>query len=107
MTKTEYWVERTARGEYRSGGWETHPDIPFEHGDEVVFNPFTKFTNLHPIFCTFIQYHGEDDQIAEIRIPPKQSRRVSRTNQDVSIQECWFREKPGNYLVHCRYLTPQ
>lgn len=107
MTETEYWVEQKAKGSYRDKGWETNTNLPFNKGEAVVFDPFSETGVMYPVFCTFVKYHGEDNQIAEIRVPTERARESHASDKRLTLKRGWFREKAGNYLVHSRYLTPQ
>jgi hypothetical protein len=91
----EVWVERKARGTYRDRSWETSDMVEFNGGDSVKFDPFPQ-SDWIAVFCTFVQYVDEEERIAEIRVPPTSER-----------GHPWFNERPGNYYVHQRYLTPQ
>lgn len=93
---TKAWVENTARGSYRDESWESGRPL-LERGDYVTFDPFREQQNMWPVYCTFIQYHGDELKLAEIRVP--------KCGEDSKFQ--WFTLRPGNYIVHEQYLTPK
>lgn len=95
---TECWWQTTPRSQYRDESWYL-VDTAFTEGDPVVIDPF-RIQNLIPLHCTFVQYHGDDNQIIEVCVPP-------RSDNNIRSLCAWFREEPGNYLFHEKYVTPQ
>lgn len=95
---TECWWQTTPKSQYRDESWNS-VDTDFTEGDPVFIDPF-RAQSLIPIHCTFVQYHGDDNQIVEVYVPPMSA-------ESIGSLYAWFFEEPGNYLFHEKYLTPQ
>jgi len=104
MGQLETKIINSASGVYRwndpEQGWkQTPPNGGFESGDAIKIDPFPDTTPgseaLWPIFGTFCEY--VEERIVKVYIPPE-------SNEHPPV---WFKDEPGEYLIHEGYLTPQ